>query len=381
MLGVGDHSPEFQIADAPAFMYDANHNFLDPTYQQFAAYTQDLVSITTSREDFRRRMDNTFRQRDCQITWWGIYNEPNFNNSEPIAYTQLYNAVVPAMQAVDPSLKYAAVELGDYSGLANYLPAFVAGVTAHVDVWLRISILRAISKTPTRNFSDGSRFCQPKWRHLYAAKDESALTTVPVWVTENNVNADYAAGNGIERVQSGTQVFVDDLRGSSPFFAAWRPYVFSQLGKRACRLSITGISARTSNMGKSTTTRMRYSSAIGSTTGWERCFRQARDHSCCSTSTDDTDLETLAVINSDNSVVVMVANHAVNASTDNNGPGVSKTVAVDVSALGQFSSGSLLTIDKNTSVTNGPAASSVAPAAQMTLTLNGYSVGFLTLKP
>ena len=27
------------------------------------------------------------------------------------------------------------------------------------------------------------------------------------------------------------QTFVTDQRGSSPFFAAWRPYVFSQLGK------------------------------------------------------------------------------------------------------------------------------------------------------
>ena len=33
VLSLGDHSPEFQIAVAPAFMYDAQHNFLDPTYQ------------------------------------------------------------------------------------------------------------------------------------------------------------------------------------------------------------------------------------------------------------------------------------------------------------------------------------------------------------
>src|ERR1700691_3278766 len=36
VLGVADHSPEFQIAVAPAFMYDSQHNFLDPTYLQFA---------------------------------------------------------------------------------------------------------------------------------------------------------------------------------------------------------------------------------------------------------------------------------------------------------------------------------------------------------
>jgi hypothetical protein len=80
-------------------------------------------------------------------------------------------------------------------------------------------------------------------------------------------------------------------------------------------------------------------------------------------------------------VVIMVANHAVNASGDNNGPGAARSVQVDVSALGNFSSGSLLTIDKNTSVSSGPTAAVVTPAKQMTFTLEGYAVGFLTLKP
>jgi hypothetical protein len=88
----------------------------------------------------------------------------------------------------------------------------------------------------------------------------------------------------------------------------------------------------------------------------------------------DADIKTLAVLNSDNSVVTMIANHAVNASNDNDGPGISKTVSVDVSALGSFSSGSLLTIGKSTSVTTGPIATPVTPAAAMSITLDGYSV-------
>src|SRR5258708_29162896 len=43
VLTVGDHSPEYQIAVAPTFMYDSQRNFLDPTFQQFAAYAQNLV--------------------------------------------------------------------------------------------------------------------------------------------------------------------------------------------------------------------------------------------------------------------------------------------------------------------------------------------------
>jgi len=81
-------------------------------------------------------------------------------------------------------------------------------------------------------------------------------------------------------------------------------------------------------------------------------------------------------------VVVMVANHAVNSpATDNNGPGVPFNMTVDVSALGSFSSARLLVIDRDTSAANGPAQTTVTPAAKITIDLNGYSVGILTLTP
>jgi len=78
--------------------------------------------------------------------------------------------------------------------------------------------------------------------------------------------------------------------------------------------------------------------------------------------------------------VIMLANHAINAPTDNDGPGAPRTIAVDVSALGTFQSGSLLTIDGNTNATSGPTATSVTPSPQMTVVLNGYGVAFLSLK-
>jgi hypothetical protein len=56
-------------------------------------------------------------------------------------------------------------------------------------------------------------------------------------------------------------------------------------------------------------------------------------------------------------------------------------VTVDVSALGNFSSANLLVIDKDTSAANGPAPTTLTPAAKITIDLNGYSVGIRTLKP
>ena len=77
----------------------------------------------------------------------------------------------------------------------------------------------------------------------------------------------------------------------------------------------------------------------------------------------------------------MVANRAVHASTDDNGPGDPRTVVIDLSALGALTSASQLTIDATTDPAAGPTAATVTPAAHMTVTLNGYGVTFLSLKP
>ena len=97
--------------------------------------------------------------------------------------------------------------------------------------------------------------------------------------------------------------------------------------------------------------------------------------------TETSSAEVLATKNSDGSIVLMVVDHAVHASSDNNGTGDPRTVIVDVSALGAFSGASSITIDKNTNATNGPALMSISPAPKIKVTLGGYGVTFLKLKP
>jgi hypothetical protein len=96
---------------------------------------------------------------------------------------------------------------------------------------------------------------------------------------------------------------------------------------------------------------------------------------------DAQTVEIFATRNTDGSVVVMAANHAVNAPNDDNGPGAPRSVVVDVSQLGNFSLATELTIDANTDIVAGPQAVSVAPQAQMTVNLGGYGVTFLKLMP
>ncbi len=395
VLSVGDHSPEFQIAKAPPFMYsgnDSGNDFLDLSFQQFAGYAQNLVQyyntggFTSSGQTYVSPAYPT-----DTITWWGIYNEPNINNSLTAQqYVTMYNTVVPQMQAIDPSIKFAAVELADFQGqVQNWIPTFVSGVTAQVDSLAThfystcdqatddASVFASVATSTNGNFN----FVSDVQLIYSQLATNPALASVPVWVTENNVNADYDKGGGISACNGNT--FVSDQRGSSAFFAAWRPYVFSQLGKAGIKALYHWDFAADAQFGEVivTTSQAQIQLSYWVDYWLERMFPSPPGASLLEyTDTDSAELEILPVQNPDGSVVIMLANHAVNAASDNNGPGAPRTIRVDVSALGSFTSGSLLTIDATTSTTSGPTATSVIPSPAITVVLNGYGVAFLTLK-
>jgi len=80
-------------------------------------------------------------------------------------------------------------------------------------------------------------------------------------------------------------------------------------------------------------------------------------------------------------VLVMVVDRAVLSPTDNNGTGDLRTVIVDVSALGNFSSASQLNIGASFDVQNGQQPSAISMSPKLTVNLPGYGVTFLILKP
>ncbi|MGC2164244.1 MAG: hypothetical protein WA634_20280, partial [Silvibacterium sp.] len=382
ILGEGDHSPEFQIATAPAFMYvSGTQQFTDPTFAQFAAYAANLVRYY-NKGGFT--VGGTLYQSASSypITWWGIYNEPNINGVTPAEYVTMYNALVPAMQAVDPSLKFVAVELSDFgTEEQDFIPTFVQGVTAQVDVLgthfystcnQQTTDAEVMATIPT--FVSGVEY-------LYSElKTNPALANVPVWILENNVNADYADANGMSTCNPG-QKFVDDLRGSSAFFAGWRTYEYSQLGQAGAHALYQWSFDGDAQYGEfnSGTGQLQLSYWVDY---WlSHTFAAAGGGSILSvTDSDANNVEVLAVKETNGQTVVMVSDHGVANANDNNGVGVPRTVLVDVSALGSFTSATEVTIDKNTSPTAGPVAQTVAPAGQMQVTLGGYGVAFLTLQ-
>ena len=386
VLGTGDHSPELQIAKAPAFMYSSNNSgssFVDTSFTEFAGYAQNLVRYYNTggfTANGQLYDSPAFANNGYKVTWWGIYNEPSINNNlDADLYTTMYNALVPAMQTVDPTIKFAALEL--CCGSENWAATFAAGVTAQVDVLATHYYSSCNQKdTDAMVMATVPGFASSVQTIYTNILTNPSLANVPVWVTENNVNADYS-NNGMSNCNPG-QVFVEDARGSSPFFAAWRPYVFSQLGQAGAQALYHWDFGADQQYGE-----LDYSTGALQLSYWvdywlgQKLPPEAGSQLLQFTSSDAADLETLPVLNSDGSVVVMVANHAVKSAADNNGPGLPFSVTVDVAALGTFSSASLLIVDKDTSVVNGPTETTVTPAAKITMDLDGYSVGILTLKP
>ncbi len=143
---------------------------------------------------------------------------------------------------------------------------------------------------------------------------------VPIWVTENNVKADYDNGNGMSNCIP-TQKFVLDPRGTSAFFGAWRPYVFSQLGKagnQALYHWVYGADTQSGEVDFSTgSTYLSFSvdywlgQMFPSTPGFPG------PDILQLVVTETSRAEILGTKNSDGSVVVMVVDRAVHASTDN----------------------------------------------------------------
>jgi hypothetical protein len=377
---VTDHGPQFQIALGPEFMYDMPQHLRDTTYQEFADYCARLVEYYNGG-GFTDG-GGTFHQSSSPwpITYWGVYNEPNISGLSPQEYVNLYNVVVPAMLSEDPSIKLVAVELADFSDEPQrYLPTFVSNVTEQVDV-----VATHYYSSCNQQDSDQAVFNTiPGFvdhiDYIYSQLEtKPALANVPVWVTENNVNADWS--NGGISVCNGTP-FVLDTRGSSAFFAAWRPLVFSRLAQAGVRaLHHWGFAADA-----------QYGEVSGASGGlyisywvdyWlARYFPSPPGSDILQLdATETSSVEILSTLRDDGTVVIMIANHAVASSGDNNGAGAPRTVLLDVSALGPFSTATQLTIDARTNLASGPVEQTITPADQMEITLNGYGVTFLALK-
>jgi len=393
VLGAADNSPEFQIAVAPGFLNDPTTGhfiFNAANVQAFADYSANLVKyynkggFTWGGTTF---VSPSYPQHP--ITWWGVFNEYNINGLTASQYIQLYNAVVPTMLSVDSTIKFSALELAVADPTTD-LPPFVAspangGVNAQVNVvsthFYPTCNQQDVDATLFSRVPQLVQYINYVYQQLGTRTD---LKSVPLWVTENNVNADYANPDGTSNCNP-TVKFVSDPRGTSAFFAAFRPYVFSQFGKAANQALYHWVYAADTQYGE-----VDFNAGSTYLSYWVDYWLGQMFPSTPTSPgpdilqlsvTETSSTEIVATRNSDGSVVVMVADRAVHAPGDNNGAGDPRTVIVDTTALGTFSSATSLTIDAKTSVSSGPVPVSLTPGQKVSVTLGGYGVTFLKWKP
>jgi hypothetical protein len=392
VLASADHSPEFQIAKPPDWMLDPNTGYLDMAnhLNDFANYAANLV-LYYNKGGFDWGGTHFQSPSSTPIKWWGIFNEPNLNGLASTDYVQLYNTVVPAMLAVDPTIKLSALEFSDYGlggGSAGdpeqYLPAFVSGVTTQVNVVSTHLYGTCNQQTTDQALFDNVPVFVDNLQYFYQTlQGVPSLANVPVWVDENNVNADYSDINGMSVCNPG-QTWVLDPRATNAFFTAWRPYVFSQLGKAGNQAlyhwEYTG-GPQYDEVDSNGNTLLSYWVDKALQNAFPATPASPAPSILALTATDTSSVETLAAKASNGAVTVMVVDLAVDSPADNNGVGDPRTVVVDVSSLGNFYSASVLTIDSTTSPSKGPSGVGVTPAGRITVTLPGYGVAFLTLKP
>ena len=379
VLSVGDHSPELQLATAPPFMDNAQGNLERSHFQDFAAYCANMVRYYNTG-GFNAGGKHYQSSSAYPIHWWGIFNEPNGNGISAADYVTLYNLVVPAMQAVDPTIKFVAIELSDYRGQAQlYVPPFVQGVNTQVDAVATHYYSTCNQQDSDQTVMDSIAFFASDVKYIYSVlRTNPALAATPVWITENNENADYDAGNGISAC-NGTP-FISDTRGTSAFFAAWRPYLFSQVAQAGAQSLYHWDYNADQQFGE-----VDYNTGDTYLSYWvdyylAHLFAQPPGADILVVHNNNSGaLEALAVRNDDGSVVVMLANHHVRSVNDNNGPGVPHTVNLDLSALGAFSIGTQITLDASTDPSKGPVPQQVTPAAHMQIAFKGYGVTFLRL--
>src|SRR5438046_2712694 len=380
-------------AVAPAFLNDPTTGhfiFNSANVQAFADYSANLVRYY-NKGGFTwggtTLVSPSYPQHP--ITWWGIFNEYNINGLTASQYIQLYNTVVPAMLSVDYTIKISALELAVADPTTD-LPPFVAapangGVSARVNV-----VATHFYPTCNQQDVDATLFSRVPQMVQYInyvyqqLRTRSDLASVPLWVTENNVNADYPNPDGTSNCNP-TMKFVSDPRGTNPFFAAFRPYVFSEFGKAGNQALYHWLYAADTQSGE-----VDFNTGSTYLSYWVDYWLAQMFPSTPTSpgpdilqlsATETSSVEIVATKSSDGSVVLMIVDHAVHAPTDNNGPGDPRTVIADVSSLGTFSSATSITIDAKTNATSGPTAVGITPGQKISVTLGSYGVTFLKLKP
>ncbi|MGD0678563.1 MAG: hypothetical protein ABSC94_24415 [Polyangiaceae bacterium] len=427
----GDGQPELQIADVIGNIAAMTNSDGTINADGLLTYCVNLVKYYNTPEGFNWgpyvfRSDGKHR-----IPWWGFFGDFNAHAKNHLAmsvgqYAELYNYIVPQMLAVDPGIKISAFEFSVFAGDTTGDPTLAIGpFLADVDGGAPNVVSLHFFGTNTRAALDSEVFQAVPTFTGQLRDVVNVAADIPVRVTENNVNSD---------TPGDPEGFVNDERGTSAFFAAWRSYVFAELGKVGntalyhwehtagrcaepssyCTVvSPPAFETRTTGAAQPLGTDLQ-NAEVDYTTGekfisywvdqWlgrmfpsppslpgPKILQQAIPWGSQTTLisasllTTNAGVDVLATQNEDGSVVVMVTDLAPENEMVRDGVGSPRTTTVDIdqlllSSVGPFASAFVVTIDRNTDLAVGPTPMGVPVATRIPVVLGGYGVAFLVLE-
>ena len=206
--------PIMNVRYAPEWMWTCTTfhgigDIKDLTFTTFADYMARLVSYynTGSMTTESGTVITNPAGTKNRITHWEIWNEPSLSNETPCRlpnngpaltpdrYVTMWNAVVPKMRAVDPTIKFVGPALDDALTDRNlgYVPALMARATYKPDAISYHVYGGWENRQSDREIFDGSNLV---WglRDITGGVDrlKKEAPGIPIWISELNVNADYA---------------------------------------------------------------------------------------------------------------------------------------------------------------------------------------------
>ena len=108
-----DHTvPYPQNPDQPIWNYQVGTEPRDPTLKEMSDYFARLVSWYTQGGFTDEYGDRHESGHHYKVAYWEVLNEPDFeHDTTPAQYTARYDAIVSAIRAVNPEIKFVGMSL------------------------------------------------------------------------------------------------------------------------------------------------------------------------------------------------------------------------------------------------------------------------------
>ncbi len=377
-------NPVMNVRYAPDWMWTCTKfggvgTLKDLTFHTFATYMARLVSyynkgsmITEAGQVITNSAGTSNR-----ITYWELWNEPDYSNETPChpanwsaaltpsMYVTMWNAVVPQMRAIDPTIKLVgpATANVDTGFTPEYIPTLIAHATYQPDAvsyhgyggWDN-------SQTDSEIFDGGPDTGGLAYIVNGVNKVKTWAPGKPIWVTEINVNA--AWGNDPAK------------RPWTAYGVAWGATAFRNLALQGVSLINQFDFIDSPQFG-----------LINGTTGtpylpyWrDKLLSQAFPAGSTILSSNSTmvNILPLAVRKSNGTISILVINRQVNSSKSVGGPGLPAVVTVQLQGINPTAI-SLQQIDSSTNPSTGPTAVSLPVSTLPQVSFNGYGIAVLTI--